>query len=59
MPRNQEYPNIPNSCGQMIVVELSTTIEHQKVLKIRRTSRGLFLMKKFKKLPIKEKVLRN
>ena len=58
-PRNQEYPNIPNSGGQMIVVKLSTTIEHQEVLKIGRTSRGLFLMKKFKKSPIKEKALGN
>jgi len=57
--RNQEYPNIPNSGGQMIIVKLSTTIEHQEVLKIGRTSRGLFLMKKFKKSPIKEKALGN
>ena len=65
-PRNQEFPSIPNNGGQTIAVNLSTTIEHQEVLKIERTSRkllrtprDLFLMKKFKKSPIKEKVLRN
>ena len=50
----------------MIVVDLLTTIEHQEVLKIGRTSRKLlktsrdsFLTKKFKKSSIKEKVLGN
>ena len=37
MPRNQEFPSIPNSGGLMIVVDLLTTIEHQEVLKIGRT----------------------
>jgi len=66
MPRNQECPSIPNNGGWTIVVDLSTTIKHQEVLKIGRTSRKLlrtsrdpFLMKKFKKSPIKEKVLGN
>jgi len=66
MPRNQECPSIPNNGGWMIVVNLSTTIEHQEVLKIGRTSRKLlrtsrdpFLTKKFKKSLIKEKVLGN
>ena len=65
-PRNQEFSSIPNSGGRTIVVNLLTTIEHQKVLKIGRTSRKLsrtsrdpFLTKKFKKSPIKEKVLGN
>jgi len=66
MPRNQECPSIPNSGGRKSVANLSITIEHQEVLKIRSTSRKLlrtsrdpFLMKKFKKSPIKEKVLGN
>jgi len=66
MPRNQEFPSIPNSGGQMIVVDLSITIEHQEVLKIGRTSRkllrisrDLFLTQKFKKSLIKGKVLEN
>ena len=66
MPRNQGSPSIPNSGGWTIVVDLSTTIEHQEVLKIGRTSRKLlrisrdpFLMKKFKKSSIKENVLGN
>ena len=41
MPRNQEFSSIPNSGRQTIVVNLSTTIEHQEVLKIGRTSRKL------------------
>ena len=59
MPRNQESPNIPNSGGWTSIVDLSTTIKYQEVLKIGRMSRDSFLTKKFKKLPIKEKVLGN
>jgi len=65
-PRNQEFPSIPNSGGRTIVVDLSTTIEHQEILKIGRTSRKLlrtsrdpFLTKKFKILLIKGKILGN
>jgi len=39
MPRNQEYPSIPNSGGQIIIVEPSITIEYQEVLKTGKTSR--------------------
>ena len=64
MLRNQEFSSTPNSGGWTNVVDLSTTTEHQEVVKTGNTSRILsrtssdpFLTKKFMKSPIKEMVL--
>jgi len=58
--KNQEYLNIPNNGGQKIAAVLSTSTDHQEVLRIGRNSRRLSKtprdhssMTKFKKLQIK------
>ena len=60
MQRNQDYLNIPNNDGQKIAAVLSTSTDHQEVLRIGRisrrlskTPRDLSLTTKFKKLQIK------